>query len=206
MVGYSTSSPEWIILDRRSERLRTAYSVTFDETKSGFSHNMQRSGKLVNGTDEIAVTASQRPATVEEVAHNLEVPKHTETSECNRPTSHETNDHDGDRNGDDDGSELSYGSPGSSRAEISGSEATGESPSDDLSLNESSESSWHENSGNEAKERGNLCLRRSTRTRRQVDPNYMPSGTSEMEALKGQIEEDSSSSEDEECCVGLLSL
>ncbi len=36
MVGYSTSSPEWIILDPKSGRLRTAHSVTFDEKKSGF--------------------------------------------------------------------------------------------------------------------------------------------------------------------------
>ncbi len=35
MVGYSTQSPEWIILDPKSGRLRTAYSVTFDESKPG---------------------------------------------------------------------------------------------------------------------------------------------------------------------------
>ncbi len=32
MVGYSTQSPEWVILDPRSNRLRNAYSVTFNES------------------------------------------------------------------------------------------------------------------------------------------------------------------------------
>ncbi len=35
LVGYSTQSPEWIILDPRSNRLRNAYSVTFNENVRG---------------------------------------------------------------------------------------------------------------------------------------------------------------------------
>ncbi len=42
------------------------------------------------------------------------------------------------------------------------------------------------------------CLRRSTRTRCRFDPNFMPSGTLEMEKLHQQIESDSLSDESEE--------
>ncbi len=34
-MGYSTQSPEWLIYDPRSGRVRNAYSVTFDERKKG---------------------------------------------------------------------------------------------------------------------------------------------------------------------------
>ncbi len=36
MLGYSTHSAEWIVLYPRTEKLRYTYSVTFDESKSGF--------------------------------------------------------------------------------------------------------------------------------------------------------------------------
>ncbi len=41
MVGYSTNSPEWVILDSRTNTLRKAYSVTFNETESAFQANKQ---------------------------------------------------------------------------------------------------------------------------------------------------------------------
>ncbi len=36
MVGYSESSPEWIILDPESGRLRNAFHVKFDENSPGW--------------------------------------------------------------------------------------------------------------------------------------------------------------------------
>ncbi len=39
LVGYSTQSPEWTILDLRTGKLRRAYSVTFNEEESGFQPN-----------------------------------------------------------------------------------------------------------------------------------------------------------------------
>ncbi len=47
MVGYSTQSPEWIILDTTSGRLRNAYSVTFDESKSGFLTTRKEEEKYI---------------------------------------------------------------------------------------------------------------------------------------------------------------
>ncbi len=38
MVGFSTDSPEWIILDPRTNTLRKGYSVTFNEMESGFEN------------------------------------------------------------------------------------------------------------------------------------------------------------------------
>ncbi len=45
MMGYSTQSPEWMILDPRSGRLRNAYSATFNERKSGFTPANQENSK-----------------------------------------------------------------------------------------------------------------------------------------------------------------
>ncbi len=49
-----------------------------------------------------------------------------------------------------------------------------------------------------AQEETDHSSRRSTRIRRQFDPNHMPSGTLEMQRLTKQIENDSTSSDDDE--------
>ncbi len=54
MAGYSTQSPEWIILDMRTGKLRNAYSVTFDEGKSGFTSVPSDEGKPEDSTVESA--------------------------------------------------------------------------------------------------------------------------------------------------------
>ncbi len=50
MVGYSTNSPEWLILDQRTGKIRKGYSVTFNEAESGFKNDervqWQRPGSL----------------------------------------------------------------------------------------------------------------------------------------------------------------
>ncbi len=38
MVGYSTNSPEWLILDLRTDKIRKGHSVTFTEKVSGFDN------------------------------------------------------------------------------------------------------------------------------------------------------------------------
>ncbi len=47
MVGYSTTSLEWIIMDPRTNTLRKAYSVTFNEIKSGFKNDSQLKSKEI---------------------------------------------------------------------------------------------------------------------------------------------------------------
>ncbi len=47
MVGYSTNSPEWIIMDPRTNILRKAYSVTFNEMESGFKNDKQVKNKEI---------------------------------------------------------------------------------------------------------------------------------------------------------------
>ncbi|MCP3666698.1 MAG: DDE-type integrase/transposase/recombinase [Gammaproteobacteria bacterium] len=63
MVGYSTSSPEWIILDPRSGKLRTAHSVTFDELTPGLEpENLdnRRLGRTM-GERHLVPTAGSEP-------------------------------------------------------------------------------------------------------------------------------------------------
>ncbi len=45
MAGYSISSPEWVILDPRSGKLRTVHSVTFNEDIPGLEHETRNSRK-----------------------------------------------------------------------------------------------------------------------------------------------------------------
>ncbi len=49
LVGYSTQSPEWRILDPRSGNIRNAYSVTFDENKRGLkiTENVNSCGNVI---------------------------------------------------------------------------------------------------------------------------------------------------------------
>ncbi len=68
MVGYSTQSPEWIILDPRSKRLRSAYSVTFDEDIPGLEpekHDNRRSEHTVEERHLVPTTESE-PEAVQE--------------------------------------------------------------------------------------------------------------------------------------------
>ncbi len=53
MVGYSTSSPEWIILNPRSGKLRTAHSVTFDEGVPGLIPQCQNG---IRGSGDVVTT------------------------------------------------------------------------------------------------------------------------------------------------------
>ncbi len=53
MVGYSTQSPEWIILDPKSRRLRYAYSVTFDEGTPGSASGTSDTTLQPQATEEI---------------------------------------------------------------------------------------------------------------------------------------------------------
>ncbi len=53
IVGYSTSSPEWIILDPRTLTWRKTYSVKFNETKSGFKHKAHTHGSALRLWDPL---------------------------------------------------------------------------------------------------------------------------------------------------------
>ncbi len=52
MVGYSTCSPEWLILDPASGTIRKAYSVIFQENKCGFDTKLSRSNRAANWYEE----------------------------------------------------------------------------------------------------------------------------------------------------------
>ncbi len=56
LVGYSTTSPEWLILDPRTARVRPAYSVQFKEGEKGIQEQQQ----ATNGHDLI-VSGADKP-------------------------------------------------------------------------------------------------------------------------------------------------
>ncbi len=65
MVGYSTSSPEWIILDPRSGKLQTTHSVTFDESKSGLTPEPQDGTRRRQEADMTTDAGINTPAATE---------------------------------------------------------------------------------------------------------------------------------------------
>ncbi len=149
MVGYSTNSPEWIILDNRTNKLRKANSVVFHENVKGALQQAQVSPK------EIAV-------------NEYEIPQLT-LSECSESY--------------DNGNEIAM---------------TNDTESDDIGELPRHEPFNEDVTLNEYENEHNNYLRRGTRARQQLNPNYMPSGTLEMEKLNNLIENDSTSSEDRE--------
>ncbi len=169
LVGYSTNSPEWIILDMRTNNLRKAYSVVFLEDERGVENW---------GEDRTKIG-------------EYEVPMAHKSDDCESA---------GNNNNSEDTSETVQCWAGQQRAEleITTSESPISSPTNSLSEDGDSDSSWEGDGDNKGNEQKDHCLRRNVRMRRQFNPNYMPSGTSEMEKLSKQIEDDSTSSEDEE--------
>ncbi len=74
MVGYSTQSPEWIILDPKSRRLRNAYSVTFDEETSGLETGTHGVREPPRAAEELVEMGDPAPA----VENEPEAPYRTE--------------------------------------------------------------------------------------------------------------------------------
>ncbi|MCP4255445.1 MAG: hypothetical protein GY775_18990, partial [Candidatus Scalindua sp.] len=84
MVGYSTQSPEWIILDPKSRRLRNAYSVTFDEEASGLETDTHGIREPLRAVEELVEMGDPAP----DVEDEPEVPHRTE--EEREPVSNDT--------------------------------------------------------------------------------------------------------------------
>ncbi len=45
-MGYSTSSPEWLVLNLQALQVRKAYSVRFIESESGFAYRHSKQGLI----------------------------------------------------------------------------------------------------------------------------------------------------------------
>ncbi len=100
LVGYSTQSPEWIILDMRTGRLRNAYSVVFNEHESGFTsvdkNRMKEetfSEKWIQGeyiTDDDELSGSKLYNENVLPVKNEKAEKNTENEEKNQATEVET--------------------------------------------------------------------------------------------------------------------
>ncbi len=178
MVGYSTQSPEWTILDTRTGRLRSAYSVVFNEHESGFaSVDKNRTkeetlsekgilGEYITDGNELSES---------KLSNENVIPVETENVEKN--TEHET---------ENLATEAENRDPGSPTNSL----ASG-------SADERSDSSWEAGRTSKLSNQSSHCPRRGARARRKFNPSHMPSGTLEMKRLNDQIENDSISSESE---------
>ncbi len=165
MVGYSMQSPEWIILDMRTGRLRNAYSVVLNEHESGFTsvdkNRMKEEtfsekwiqGEYITDDDELSGSKLYNENVLPDKNENAE--KNTENEEENQATEVETREP--------------------------------RHPTDSLtsgcSRDESSDSSWEVDSASRLNNQPNNCPRRGTRVKFRFDPSHMPSGTQEMERL-----------------------
>ncbi len=96
MAGYSTNSPEWLILDLRTRKIRKGYSVTFNEAASGFERTQRKKwhvpampdkDKTNNEPKEYTPDAGQRD--VEMRNTDRESPDNSST---NSPSAHESDD------------------------------------------------------------------------------------------------------------------
>ncbi len=166
MVGFSTNSPEWLILDRKTRNVRKAYSVTFQERISGFD-NMH--GTTDDNTETTAPVYMEESYAYPLTAARKD--KHSTAGENCTPKD-----------------EARTTQPATSEL------------SEDIERRVSdadNDTAWEKASDEGPNSQVDQGVRRSTRTRQQVNPNYMPSGTREMEALTRQIEADSSASDDE---------
>ncbi len=107
-----------------------------------------------------------------------------EVSEVSEPISHGT---DNQGHGHDDNNDKSE--PLENTEE--------EPPPEDPDLDGRNDPSWSEDGNYEAKDQACGSPHRSTRARRRFNPNHMPSGTLEMEALRRQVDQDSSDNDEE---------
>ncbi len=179
MIGYSTNSPEWLILNPRTNKIRKAYSVRFNEHERGFKDEIEyekarefdvkASGDYLTDVTEETQPILMRPP---EETNSLDETNEAPTSPANE---------DGD---------LEDVAP-AAQSQMSGAKDYSEVSSDDMV----NDSSWEGDSDDEDCKQMGQCPRRGTRIRHRFDPNRMPSGTLEMARLTCQVEADSSDEE-----------
>ncbi len=189
MVGYSTNSPEWLILNADTGVIRKAYSVKFQESKSGF-RNQRTEGDLNMPYLEMwPLTESSK-----------ETPKTQDptTPKEDTVTLHPTNGH-------------GWTEPEQSLVKLNSDESTSsqyERESRDSNYSAPDEEEWVPSNNRQAMHSDQRSLqlevgepdlspRKGTRIRRQFNPENMPSGTRDMERLTKEIEEDMTLSDDE---------
>ncbi len=151
MVGYSTNSPEWVVLNRRTNYLRKAYSVTFLENVKGVGRNSDNEVKTdgYKGLMPYGIVEHDNGGSPHNNVDTPEMMQH--------------------------GVEQKGAQPGTPSPK-----SPANSPTDGSSLDERSDSSWEGNDDGETNDQTDLCPRRTARIRRQFNPNYMPSGTMEI--------------------------
>ncbi|MCP4090185.1 MAG: hypothetical protein GY746_10375 [Gammaproteobacteria bacterium] len=179
------------------QTLKKAYSVQFDESKSGF--------KCLEHTHSSTLTLWNLLVKYQEIDNDdgKELTRQEEVYESDNHHTHQSNDpHDNENISETpDPSVKEYNTNGSINSQY-----VSESGHSQYSAPEEEE--WVP-SGNEQTTCGNKRIlqleednskpgpHRGTRVRQQFNPNQMPSGTLEMEKLAKQIESDSASSDDQ---------
>ncbi|MCP3666926.1 MAG: transposase family protein, partial [Gammaproteobacteria bacterium] len=85
MVGFSTNSPEWLILDPRTLNVRKAYSVTFRENTSGFDDFHQET----NSDTETTTPAHSGEYSADTYTPMPAAPSESDRRNCNEREGHE---------------------------------------------------------------------------------------------------------------------
>ncbi len=181
--------------------LRRAYSVKFDEAKSGFKHEERTHGGALRLWDRLVTNQEEDN---DETTENIR-------QRCNEDTHQEHNKtaHQGCHENVRQREEL-QSSSSVDKKYIEGPESNTVDRETDESLNSqnTNEEDWipsddermmrrNRYGSHQEADDSNLGLRRSASERRQFDTNRMPSGTLEMENLRMQIDADSEPSDDE---------
>ncbi len=220
LVGYATTSPEWLILDPRTARVRPAYSVHFKESETGIQSQQEAATQHLAARD-IGNQCAQIPHDCDPKEHEAGTPEETRltTGPSCKDIILEAAGQPGDGREEDantlteepgdapvpfgnwDGT-LEERTPEARQQEIETKNADPEPPGDDSEDSpgayESDSSSWGENGNYIANNQVDRSPRRSTRARRKFNPNRVPSGTLEMENLRRQIDEGSSDNDEGE--------
>ncbi len=72
LVGYSTDSPEWLVLDPRTDKIRKAYSVKFNEHERGFKHDQESQWAQIF---DVGTPEDNESGTSEEIERTAETPR-----------------------------------------------------------------------------------------------------------------------------------
>ncbi len=171
LVGYSTDSPEWLILDPETNNIRKAYSVKFNEHERGLGDDQKGQKQRMFSFDTLGGHVTKAVET--QPTPELQSEETTEENEgLNEIRGCLAN---GESVSEDQSKTIEHGM-GQQGAEPrpTSLESPVCSPTNSSDGDESCDSSWEGDGNDEANNQTDQCLSRGTRIRRKFNPNYMP--------------------------------
>ncbi len=200
LVGYSTDSPEWLVLHPRTNNIRKAYSVKFNEYERRLKgeqgsqweqifDDFSPEGHKVEVIEETPPTlgppCEHITSEVATISGEHSVGQQENANTCTEESNKIPNCLEGGDNTPEDMSEMAQHEAGQQGTDptTTNPESPVSSPANSSSADESCDSSWGADDNDKANNQMGKSARRSTRARWKFDPNHVPSGTLEMETL-----------------------